>query len=341
MLTINQIAELAGVSRGTVDRVINKRGGVSQTSEIRVAGIIKQYGYRPNKVARALVKRKKRYAIGVISASSDNIFFKDVIQGIRRAESELEGMGVSLRYREVAMFSVNDQLRCLNELLAEGIDALAINPITAPRIRARLREATGEGIPVITFNSDIEGVDKLAYIGCDYRKSGQIATGLLAIATGANANTAVVVGSMKSLGHSNRVYGAREEMRRHPGMRIAEVIEMYDDDLTSYTRIKDLLTANSDIDAFFFAAAGKEGGLAAITECRAGRMPHIVTVDADPFTCKCLRNGTVVATVCQQPFVQGYEPVWQLANYLLHGDKPASRMQYTQAEIMIRQSLNR
>lgn len=339
MITINKIAELAGVSRGTVDRVINKRGGVSQFVEKRVAGIIDQYGYKPNKVARALVKSRKLHSIGVVSTSAENVFFVDVARGVRRAERDLEDLGVAVRYCEVSKFSAAEQVACINEMLRNGVDALAVNPIYAPVVKEKLAEAIGRGVPVITFNSDIEGIDRLAYIGCDYRKSGRIAAGLLAMASGGKAGVAIVTGSAKILGQCLRVKGARDELRRRRDMRIVEVVEMFDDDITSYSRVKELLAKNGGVDAFFFAAVGKEGGIRAIAEARRGRMPLIVTVDLDPFTCECIRNGTVMATICQQPFQQGYEAVRQLADYLMHGDRPARQMQYTQPEIVIRQSL--
>ena len=339
MITIRKIAELAGVSRGTVDRVINKRGGVSKFAEQRVSDIVKRYGFKPNKVARALVKSKKLYTIGVVSATLDNVFFRDVVRGIRRAESELADLGFSVDYREVARFSVPDQIAAIDAMLERGIDALAINPINDDVVRAKLAEIAGLGIPVVTFNSDIEGVERLAYIGCDYRRSGRIAAGLLAMASREPREIAIVTGSRKSLGHCLRVEGFSEEIERHPGMRVADVVEMFDDDVTSYARVRGLLEKNAGIDAFFFCAAGKAGGIRAIADLRPRGETIIVTVDMDDFTRECLLDGTVVATVCQQPYVQGYDPLWQLANYLMHGDRPP-QVQFTQAEIVIRQSVN-
>lgn len=339
MITIKKIAGIAGVSRGTVDRVINKRGGVSPDVEKRIAGVIKQYNYRPNKVARALVNSRKLFTIGVVSATVENVFFRDVLQGIRRAASEIKDIGVSLRYWEVVRFSVADQLAYIDNLLAEGIDALAINPINDAKIKKKLAALAKSGMPIITFNSDIKGIGRLAYIGCDYRKSGKIAAGLVAMASREQGNVAIVTGSLKSLGHCLRVKGFREELSRFASLRVTEVVEMFDDDDTSYAKVRDLLERNGGIDAFFFSAAGKRGGIRAIREHGFGEPPKIVTVDIDPFTRHCLAGGIVSATVCQQPFLQGYEPVRQLAEYLVHGDLPKQKIQYTQAEILIQQSV--
>jgi LacI family transcriptional regulator len=286
-----------------------------------------------------LVNRKKSATIGVLSATVENVFFKEVYRGIRQAASELAELGVSLNYKEVAKFSVREQLRCIDDMLAEGIDALAINPINDDRIRKRLLETAEFELPIITFNSDIKGIRRLAYIGCDYQRTGRIAAALLAFVTRNKAEIAVVTGSFSSLGHSMRVDGFRKELGAHGKMRVAEVVECFDDDITAYAKVREIFERNGAINAFFFSAAGKEGGIRAIQECAPKRRPNIVTVDIEAFTRDCLLDGTVTATVCQQPYIQGYEPIRQLADYLLLGDEPAQEMQYTQAEIIIRQSL--
>lgn len=340
MITIKQIADLVGVSRGTVDRVVNKRGGVNPVVEKKIAAVIKQYGYKPNKVGRALVRRQKLFTIGVISASLGNIFFHKVREGIRLAESELRHLGVTLIYREVAMFSVAEQLRSIEHMLAEGIDALAINPLNDPAVREKLREATHRGIPLVTFNTDIVDVERFAYIGCDYLKSGRIAAGLIKAATQGKAATAIITGSPTSLGHKLRVQGFSEEVERHPEMRVVDVVEMFDDDEIAYVKTRECLDNHEDLDAIYLSAAGKNGSIAAIRETFTTKRPLIVTVDYDNLTRDCLLDGTVFATICQQPIAQGYEPIRQLANYLLYGDVPEQVVQYTQAEIIIKQSID-
>lgn len=337
MITIREIAKLAGVSRGTVDRVINGRGGVAKEAEDRILEIIREHGYKPNRAAKALARRNRSFLIGVVSASIDNKFFKDVVAGIEAVEKEIRELGIRLLYREVAKFSVDDQLRCLDELLESNIDALAINPINDPLIIEKLREANRRAIPVITFNSDVEQVDKLSYIGCDYHKSGRIAAGLIGMACRESTDVAIVTGSMKSLGHSLRVDGFRDALQAFPALRLDTIVEMFDDEITSYSKVGKLLADNPNIGAFFFSAGGKEGGVRAIQE--SGRRATIVTVDIDPLSAEWLKTGVIAATICQQPYVQGYEAIRQLAGYLLYGEVPARKMQYTQAEIIIPQSL--
>ncbi len=65
-ITIKQIAEMAGVHRSTVDKVLHNREGVSQEVRERVQKIIDEYQYKPNPIGQALKKQEKPIKIGVL-----------------------------------------------------------------------------------------------------------------------------------------------------------------------------------------------------------------------------------------------------------------------------------
>ena len=82
MATIKQIAELAGVSRGTVDRVLNNRGSVNANTAARVREIAEKLNYKPNKAGLMLAAQKKNLKIGVILFPDSNPFFSEVLEGV-------------------------------------------------------------------------------------------------------------------------------------------------------------------------------------------------------------------------------------------------------------------
>ena len=76
-VTVKQIAELANVSRGTVDRVLNNRSGVSEATRQKVLKIAKELHYEPNFLAKALVSKKESLKIGVIITPLSMILFRE------------------------------------------------------------------------------------------------------------------------------------------------------------------------------------------------------------------------------------------------------------------------
>ena len=65
-VTLQQIAQAAGVSRGTVDRALNHRGRIDPQVAEKIKQIAKEAGYQPNRAGRALAMSKKSVKIGVL-----------------------------------------------------------------------------------------------------------------------------------------------------------------------------------------------------------------------------------------------------------------------------------
>lgn len=82
-VTLQQIAEAAGVSRGTVDRALNDRGRIKPEVAEKIKKIAEEMGYQPNRAGRALAMAKQSVRIGVILQSADTPFMKKVLNGMR------------------------------------------------------------------------------------------------------------------------------------------------------------------------------------------------------------------------------------------------------------------
>ena len=102
MVTIKKIADLCGVSRGTVDRVINNRGNVKPETKELVLNMAKQLGYKPNPAGKALSARKKHPVVGVLLSSEGNPFFDEVIRGIKLAAEKYEIYGLEVIWRNMS-----------------------------------------------------------------------------------------------------------------------------------------------------------------------------------------------------------------------------------------------
>ena len=85
-VTSQQIAELAGVSRGTVDRALHNRGRVSPEVAARIQKIAEELGYRPNSIGQALVRARQGLRLGAILQSAETPTMQDVAAGARQAK---------------------------------------------------------------------------------------------------------------------------------------------------------------------------------------------------------------------------------------------------------------
>src|SRR5687768_9477327 len=79
--TITDVAGMAGVSKATVSRVINKTDFVEEATKQRVLQAVLELGYRPNHAARSLTTKRTR-TIGMIISDATNLFFGDMLRGV-------------------------------------------------------------------------------------------------------------------------------------------------------------------------------------------------------------------------------------------------------------------
>ena len=341
MITMKEIAALAGVSRGTVDRVINNRGSVNPETEQRVRSIIEALNYQPNKAALALAAQKKRILIGVVlfSANHGNPFFRDVLAGARHQEKKLAAYGCRILLRETA-FDPQAQIEAISQLEAEGIRGLVISPCNDPNLAAKLNSLREAGIPVITTNTDLPNSGRLAYVGSNYYEGGCTAGGLMGMITGGAANVGIVTGSDLILCHSGRVQGFLDTVsRRFPAVRVLDIQKNDDDDFKSYEAVSRLMNRFPELNALYFTAGGVYGGCRAILEYKKDRAVQVISFDDVEKTKELVKSGVINATICQQPFRQGSRPVRLLFDYLTTGSAPSPAVQYTETAIKIRENI--
>ena len=193
-VTIQQIAEKANVSRGTVDRALNNRGRINPEVAERILRIAEEMGYVPRGKKKTLDK-KANIKIGVVTQLAKASFMLEINRGIRQAGEELKNWGVEIVLREVVSVDENEQVRAIEELAAEGIQGLALMPVDCDRIREKINWLTEEKkIPVVTFNSDIVGTRRSCFVGMDNRRSGQTAAGLMGLMTRGSGKVLIITG---------------------------------------------------------------------------------------------------------------------------------------------------
>ena len=215
-MTIKQIAEKAGTSRGTVDRVLNGRGNVNPELAKRILDIAERERYQPNQLAQALIRSRQRTHIGMVIPSVGNPFFDEVLRGAQSRARKLSSYGTTLTIREIKGYDAATQLQAMRRLVAEGVDALAVMPLDVPEVAEYLQSLP---IPVVTVNTDID-VDRVAFVGCDYYNSGMITGDLVQLMLNGRGRVAAVIGSTNVRGHMDRVRGLRTALEGTPEITV-------------------------------------------------------------------------------------------------------------------------
>ncbi|HHX81066.1 MAG TPA: substrate-binding domain-containing protein [Acholeplasmataceae bacterium] len=310
-ITIKKIAELSNVSRGTVDRVIHNRGGVSEENRKKIEYIIKKYNYKSNRHAQGLVNSKKTFRVGVVINNIGNEFFDYVLEGLMYEANK--SSNINLIIKNFKGYDEEKQIEAIDSIMKENIQALIINPFNTKKVIEKLSQIK---IPIVLMNNDID-IEKLAFVGCDYYNSGQLSGDIANIALPSGGNVAIIVGSYKIRGHVERIEGFKDAFKSK-GKQV-QTFENQDDDEQSYLLTKDIILSNG-YDLIYYAAAGISGGLKAIAET--GSKIKVITVDETKAVRKALAEGKILATITQQPYKQGSRSLQIVRDYLVYNSKP-------------------
>jgi LacI family transcriptional regulator len=171
-IKIKDIAVRAGVSIGTVDRVIHNRGRVSEKARKKVMEVMEELDYHPNLNARVLAS-KKPLVIGVLLPTYRKGEYWELPNlGIREALEKYAGQGYHI---EPVFRTYNSPETFYKEgmkLAAEGVDGVITNPATFRESIHLMRHFFQSNIPYILIDSDIYGTPSLTFIGKDPIQSG-------------------------------------------------------------------------------------------------------------------------------------------------------------------------
>ncbi len=262
-----------------------------------------------------------------------------MLQGVHKKAEDLAGYNCSVLVKQIPI-NVDAQLSAIDELLREEVNGIAIAPQNDGRIRTRINELSKQGIPVVTFNTDIENSARIAYVGSNYTKSGRTAAGLLRLMTHGDVLIGIITGSSEILCHTERIAGFTDALKpcqKH--MQIVSIAETQDDEIESYEQTLRLLKEHPKTNALFFAAGGVYGGCRAISSLGLAGKLCVIAFDKADTTEQFLRDGVLSAVICQQPRTQGQKPLDLLFRYLTSGELPDKEYHYTAVDIRILENI--
>ncbi len=177
--TIKDIAKLAGVSKGTVDRVIHKRGKVSTEALEKVTKLLDEIDYQPNPIARSL-KNNKVYQICVVLPNpEEDSFWEPCINGVNQAIEEFKSFLVDIRLFFYSPSSIKSFQDINIEVLNLTPDAVLLTPLFYKESIIVVNNYKLAGIIVSTFNNQMDLKQVVSFVGQDLHQSGRVAARLM------------------------------------------------------------------------------------------------------------------------------------------------------------------
>lgn len=344
MAGIKDVAREAGVSIGTVDRVLHDRGRVSEETKAKVRAVMEQLHYKPNTAAQGLAAAKKKLNLCfVVPEPTHNPFYYDIIEAAQRRAEKLKQYGVNT---DICLLGGEPNSHTTQKIVqtmrqADGIAALGFLDGT---LSAELKAAAKRGIPIVLYNTDRPDLERLAFVGCNYVDAGRLAAGLAARVAGPDASIAVFSQgqdeNMEVASYTERVQGIQQEIDRHyPQMKIVAKRAITVNRAENERVVEDVLRSCPQVNVAYIANPVDYDICRILHEHDPEGKIHIITNDLVGNQIRMVRDETICATICQEPEKQGEQPLAILFQYLAYGVRPAQTVQYTNLSIHIAQSL--
>ena len=321
-VTLAEIAALAGVSRGTVDRALNDRGRVDPKVAARVRRIAAERGYRPNRAGRMLARAKNPIRIGVIVQSVETMFMHTVFEEIERASAHFTTTGAEVLVRPLEGIDAQQQLDVIDELLEAGVQGIALSPAEDERIRARIQELSGR-MPVVTFNSDLPDSGRLCYVGVDNFACGRMSAGLMDLLLAGHGEVLLVAGQENNWSHQQRVDGFQTEAAANfLGLSLLPPQTCGDDQQLAHDIVCRAVQEHPSLRGVYVSVNGQLGACDALRELGLKGKVHLICHDLIPANAENVRRGLIDFLIDQDAALQGARPIELLMDYLLAGEKP-------------------
>ncbi len=337
-ITIAKIAELCGVSRGTVDRALNNKGNVRPEVCERIKRVAEEQGYRPNRAGRALVRTRDPIRIGVIVHSAPTAFMQTLLYACQAEAAEAAGLGVQVIFRTMKGMDPEDMVLKINDLVEnEHVGGLAISPLAHVHVQQALTRVIDElHIPVVTFNSDLPAINRLCYVGQDNIAAGRTAAGLLGLLLGHEPATVLVITGSTTVhqSYNERVFGFCNELSlQFPNLTQLAVQNCEDRVDLAEQIVLDTLERVPELSGIYIASTGYEGVCRALTHTGMQRKIRVIAHDLVAHNLVMARRQVLDFVLGQDAQSQGALPIRYLREFLLDGKQPEPAVQYTDIEV--------
>jgi LacI family transcriptional regulator len=250
---IKEIALQAGLSEATVDRVLNRRGGVRKHTAQRVKQAIRELH---GQIEQAGLTGRK-FLIDVVMQAPDR-FSEAVRAALEDEMPTLRPVVFRARYHFSEVARIADLAALIDRIAMRSAHALFLKAPDEPEIAAAVNRAVGRGVPVVTLVTDVANCRRAAYVGMDNRAAGETAAYLIGEWLGdARARILTTLSSNSFRGEEEREIGFRRALRtRYPNLGIVEVSEGLGIDQATGALARKALAADPDIIAAYSIGGG-------------------------------------------------------------------------------------
>jgi LacI family transcriptional regulator len=341
---IKDIARLAGVSIGTVDRVIHERGEVAEKTRQKVQEILNETKYSPNLMAQVLKSKKRFHLVSLLPEPTEaNSFWEKHPIGMAKAIEELHHFPVTLSQVTFDIQDEEDFQQKAGSVFDLKPDGVLMAPIFKSESIPLCSRLFKDKIPFVFIDGYIENTDFLAYIGEDIFQSGRVAGQLMDMVTPFKSDILIIniARNIKNVHHlNNRAQGFLNYFEKSGNNRGKKInISIPDPSPGAIkTAIDKVLEENPGIRSVFISGS-KSYLIALYLEEMGLSSINLIGYDLLDRNVNYLKSGIIRFLIGQRPEEQAYKGIKKLFEFLsLH--KIPDKMEYLPIDVVTSENVD-
>jgi len=340
-IRIMDIAEKAGVSIGTVDRVLHQRGEVSDETRDKILKIISDFDYRPNILASSLASKKViTFASLTPWAPDKDSFWSKPQEGIEKAITQLRHYGISLQQYYFKMEDPETFTKEAAKILELSPDGILLAPWAKREALKFTQELDQRAIPYVFIDSNLKETNPISFIVQNSMQSGYLAAKLIDYGVAPKSNI-LIIHITRDLQNTNHLLQREKgfldyfETVRNKSHHIFK-IEVLPDEIEIANKMKAYIAEVKSIDAVF--VTNSKVHLVAGFFNQIEDRPKIIGYDLIPLNIDLMLHNKIDFLLNQKPEYQGYVATNLLFDQIVRKEKVKST-NYTSIDIITRENI--
>lgn len=277
------------------------------------------------------------YTIGLIAKSNSNPPFqaakKGAMDAADRLTAELDGVKVEVLWQTPPQEDAQVQAQYVEQLVASGVDGIAISCTDANLLTGALKAAVDAGVVVVTFDSDAPASGRMAYYGVDDKEAGKEVMRQLAEQMGEQGKVAILTGNPAAVNLQARVNGVIEQASEYEGISEPTVYSFMPETATeAAAKMQQVQSANPDITGWALVGGWPlytDNALDGIYE-----QAKVVSMDPLPLPLEYVRKGQVQVLVGQPYYGWGEKSVEMIIDKLEYNRTPESELIFADFDVV-------
>lgn len=343
-IRIKDIAEKAGVSAGTVDRVLHNRPNVSPKARAKVEKALKEQNYQPNMYASALAYNKSYHFSVLIPKHEQIAYWEEIEQGVRTAVEARKVFNLAVEIDYYNRFDDKSFLEAAEKCIKSKPDGVVLVPVELEVTRKITDKFHELNIPFVLLDSYMPDLRPLAFFGQDSFSSGYFAAKMLMLIASKEKEILLMKitknGRVVSKQQDNREVGFRHYMHDHfPSVNIIDLELPFDGTRQQYDHIfEEFFSMHPDIHHCI--TLGSKAHVLGDYLLRTNRRDiQIMGYDMVKKNAECLRQGSISFLIAQHAYQQGYSCIEALFKAVVLKTKVQS-VNYMPIELLTKENVD-